>query len=176
MPVVIVLVGLILMVAAFQNTQGTLATNLETDLPGFGKWGASLAAVGAVGYIPGMQTISRWLLALVGVVLVLQSYRANQNIFAAIASQFTAPASTVGQSVTTPAAAYVANPAQPAITSSEVTGTTAAAATGNVNAVATPAVTPANPYDPATYLANFAQGAVPAAIVDAALSGFGGVA
>jgi hypothetical protein len=161
MPVVLLIVGAVLIVAAFNNAQGNLATALETDVPGFAHWFLAIAVVGGLGYVPGMRSPSRWLLGLVMLVLVLRNYT---NIFAGFKNA-AAGSSAVTQSQTTPAAAYVANPSAPVITTAQISGTT----TGNVNAATAPvAQTAFNPLSPASYLAPFTT--------DLSSMGFGGVA
>lgn len=76
MIVLILFIGVILVVAAIRNTQGTLFSALQTDVPGFFIWGAAVLAVAAIGYVPGLKTASRGLLALIVVVLVLNNYQA----------------------------------------------------------------------------------------------------
>lgn len=68
-------IGIVLIVAAVRNSQGALFTALETDVPKFVVWAAALIAVGAIGAIPGLKPVSRWLLALVIVVLVVNNYK-----------------------------------------------------------------------------------------------------
>jgi hypothetical protein len=159
-PFVLLLIGAVALVAAMRNTQGDLATALETDVPAFGKWGLAIVGVGALGWVEGMRTISRGLVALVLVVLVLVNYKA---LFAGFQG-----ATTIAQPTTpapTPAAAYVANPTSPNITQANVSGTGSAA--GNVNAFVTPQViSPFGAFDPAAFLSQFEQG----------IGGFGGIA
>lgn len=72
MPLLIVIVGLILIVSAIRGTTGDLATNLATDVTGgFVKWLAAIIAIGALGYVPVFKEPSRYLLALVAVVIFL---------------------------------------------------------------------------------------------------------
>jgi hypothetical protein len=155
-PFILILIGAVLLIAALRNTQGDLATAIETDAPGFFKWALAIMAVGALGWVPGMRTISRWLLALVLVVLVLRNY---SKLFAGFKSlsQTTPVAS---NAPTTPAQAYVANPNAPNITTAQITGTS-----GNINAAAQPTTTksPLGQFDPSSYLASVE-------------SGFGGIA
>jgi hypothetical protein len=101
MPFVLVIIGAILIIAAVRNTHGELAAALETDIPGYAKWAAALFGVGAIGWIPGFQGISRMLLALVVVVLVLTNYRQILAGFTALASPPQA-----AQAPATPAATY----------------------------------------------------------------------
>lgn len=153
----LVIIGAILIVTAYRNTYGNLATALETDVPGFAKWALAIVAVGALGWVPGMQAVSRWLLALVIVVLVLRNYQA---LFANAQHLSSLPAATPAQQ--TPAAAYVANPSNPQITQASISGTS-----GNVNAAAQTASvsSPLGAFDPAAYLTAFESG----------VGGFGGV-
>jgi hypothetical protein len=159
MPMILIFVAVILIVAAWNNSQGTLASNLAADATGFAKWFAALAVVGGLQWVPGLQTIARWLIGLMLLVLVVTKY---QQIFAG----FTDLASTAGTAPAgpaSPAAAYVANPSNPQITQAGVAGTT-----GNVNA-AQPASAPASPFDPHTLLANFTS--APGMLFSAAVMG-----
>lgn len=160
MPVVLLLFGAIIAVAAFNNAQGTLATELEQDFPPFIKWLLAVGGVGAIGFIPGMQTLSRWLLALIFTVVFLKNYSAILQGFQALGGASTA---TTTQASATPASAYTANPTNPQITTAEITGT------GNINAAGQQPQIAASPYsvfDPHQYLAAF----------EAGFGGFGGVA
>jgi hypothetical protein len=77
MAFIAVLIGAVLIVAAFNGTHQTLAKQLEADIPGYFKWGLAVVAVLALGYVPGLRTPSRWLIGLVVLVVVLTNY---QNI------------------------------------------------------------------------------------------------
>jgi hypothetical protein len=118
MPFLLVLVGAVLLISALRNTQGDLAAALEQDVPAFTKWGLALGVIAALGFVPGMERISRWLLALVIIVLVLNNY---QQFLSGITSLDTAAAP--APSVPTPASAYLANPQAPTITQAQVSGT-----------------------------------------------------
>lgn len=175
MPFLLLLIGAIIAIAAFNNAQGTLATELEQDVPAFLKWGLAVTAVGAVGWIPGMQTISRWLLALVMVVLFLTNYQQIFAGFQSFAQNFGAGAAgTPTGTSATPATAYMTNPAQPQVTAQEISGTgsvsgTSSAQAVNVNAAAGGITTYTSPYgsfDPTNFLAAFESG----------FGGFGGIA
>ena len=111
MPFVLLIVGAILVVAAFNNSHGDLGKALQSDLPGFFKWGAAIAAILGLGFVPGFKTPSRWLLALVLLVIVLKNYSA---IFAGLTSfAKTGPAATnAGPDVPTPSAAFSASAGQ----------------------------------------------------------------
>jgi hypothetical protein len=171
-PFILLLVGAVIAIAAFNNTQGDLATELEQDVPPFLKWGLALFGVGALGWIPGMQLISRWLLALVMVVLVLMNY---QRIIQGFQQLGGATGASSGTANPTPATAYEQNPAAPQITQAEISGTTGQNAQtmtsqnlGNINAagIAPAAASPFGALDPAAFLTAF----------EAGYGGFGGIA
>jgi hypothetical protein len=161
MPFILLIIGTILLIAAIRNTHGDLGAALTTDVSGFFPWALALGVIGGLGFVPGLKTPTRWLLALVLVVLVLKNYT---NIFSGFTSLAQSPP-TGTVAVPTPAQAYVANPAQPNITTAEVTGTSDT--TQNVNAFAGPVTTsPFGAFDPAAFLTAFEQG----------VGGFGGAA
>lgn len=112
MPFLAILVGVVLFMAAYNNTQDQLTTALETDLPGFLKWGAAVLAIAGIGYIPGFRQLSRILLALVIVAIVMKNYQAIFNSFQNITS--TAP--TAGQPISpaTPTQTFVQSTTQEA--------------------------------------------------------------
>lgn len=76
MTLIALLIGAVLIVAALRDTQGDLATALKSDVPDYIVWAAAIAAIGALGYIPGIKPAARVLLALVIVVIVLKNYTA----------------------------------------------------------------------------------------------------
>lgn len=88
MALVALFIGAILIVAAFRNTYGALFTALGQDVPSFVAWAAAILALGALGYIPGMQSVSRGLMALVLVVIVVHNY---QQILTGLQSVSKAP-------------------------------------------------------------------------------------
>jgi hypothetical protein len=178
MAVVLLIFGAIIAVAAFNNAQGTLATELEQDVPPFIKWLLAVGAIGGIGFIPGMEKISRWLLALVFLVIFLKNYSAIYAGFQALGGAATATTTTASA---TPASAYTANPTNPQVTTNEVTGTGSVpgstlvqggAIAGNINAAGQqiastlPAPSPYGAFDPNNFLAEF----------EAGFGGFGGVA
>lgn len=91
MAALILLLGVILIVAGVRNTQGTLFGALGQDVPAFLVWGAAIVAIGVIGFVPGLKTPSRWLLALVLMVIVLHNY---QQILAGFSSVAKPSAST----------------------------------------------------------------------------------
>lgn len=165
MPFILLLIGAVIIIAAFNNTQGDLATALESDVPPFLKWALAIVGVGAIGWIPGMQAVSRWLLALVLVVIVLKNYAAALAGFQSLGSSATSPAqSTSGNP--TPSAAYLANPNNPQITQGEISGSGSGTVGANAAGQGQVAASPFGPFDPNQFLAAF----------EAGFGGFGGVA
>lgn len=88
MILVLLFIGVVLVIAAFRNSQGALFTALYEDVPGFVVWAAAIFAIGAVGFIPGLKPVSRGILALVIVVIVLRNYK---NIITGFQNMWTDP-------------------------------------------------------------------------------------
>lgn len=74
MIIILLIIAGILIVAAIRDTQGDLFATLKEDVPAFMTWAAAILALGAIGYIPGFKSVSRYLLALVIVVIVINNY------------------------------------------------------------------------------------------------------
>jgi predicted membrane protein len=100
--IILIFIGAILIVSAFRDTQGQLASALEQDVPPFLVWAVAIFAIGAIGYIPKMQPISRALMALVVTVIVLRNY---SQVLASFTGLSSATASTAGTTPATTAAA-----------------------------------------------------------------------
>jgi len=156
MPFAILIIGAILVVVAFNNTAGQLATELETDIPGYFKWAAAIAAILGLGYIPGLRVPSRWLLGLVLLVILLKNY---SQIIAGFQSFLTTTPSTAAAGNASPTQAYAINPTSNAVPSASAIagtgGTTGTTPTTQV-AGATQALTAAqqlaaNPLNPNAY-------------------------
>ena len=131
MPFAILLIGAILVITAFNNSFGALASELEADIPPYFKWAAAIVAILGIGYIPGLRTPSRYLLALVLLVILLKNY---SGILAGFQTFLTSggTASASGAGAPNPSAGYVANPATTAPPSAaSVSGTSGAAAPGS---------------------------------------------
>lgn len=143
MAFVLILIGMVLVVSAYQGTQGQLGTDLKQDIPPFAVWALAIAAVGGLGFIPGMKVISRYLIALVLVVLVLRNYVNITNGFkTAIATS--APA----QATADPATQFAdTGTVAPSAMSSTAALTPAGVVQGGAQKVAMSLL------DPATYLA-----------------------
>jgi predicted membrane protein len=145
MPIVLVIVAALLIVSALRNTQADMAGALATDVPPFLRWAAAIGAVGAIGYIPKAQAISRPLIGLILLVLVIRNYR---NIFTNLQQL----AGTVG------AAPAQAAKASPPVSFASGQGVTLANVTGSTGAAAgttTPAVAPFGVFDPTGFLTAF---------------------
>ena len=135
MPFAVLLVGAILVVVAFNNTAGNLATELEGDIPGYFKWAAAIAAILGLGYIPGMREPSRWLLGLVLLVVLLVNY---QSIIAGFKNFLTSTPTTGGGGNTSPTQPYATAPTSNAVPSaSAIAGSGSAGQTGVAGAVNT---------------------------------------
>lgn len=153
MPIVILIFGAILIVAAYKNTYGTLFSNLQSDVPGFAVWFAAIAVVGGLQYVPGLKVPARWLLALVLLVLFMSNY---QRILSGIQSASSGAGSSTA-AVTDPATQYATNATAP--TSAQVSGTSStSSSSGNVNSVQQ-AASVISSYDPNTYLTAFLSNA-----------------
>lgn len=157
MPLMLVIVGIVLLVAAWRNTAGDLGNALATDVPPFLIWAGALIAVGALGYLPGMKQVSRGLLALVLIVLVLTNYQA---LFKGLSQVTAAPAGTASVD---PATAYALNPNANTTTAAEITGTSQG---GGGTQLAQPTSNPFGAFDPAAFVSAFESGT----------GGFGGIA
>jgi hypothetical protein len=160
MPLVLVIVGIVLLAAAWRDTAGALGGALAEDVPPFLLWAGALVAVGGLGYVPGLRTVSRGLLALVLVVLVLANYKA---LFAGL-SKVTAVDTT---SAADPFTAYALNPDAGGVTVASIQGTGQGSAQGGGNTrLAQPTTSPFGAFDPAAFLTAYQSGT----------GGFGGVA
>ena len=72
----LIVIGLLLVVAAVQDTQGTLFATVKEDFTGpnnFVQWIVALFLVGAIGYIPKLKGFSLALLALVLLAIFLRN-------------------------------------------------------------------------------------------------------
>jgi hypothetical protein len=153
MPFLLLLVGAVVIVAAVRETAGTLGADLAQDVPGFAKWALAIGGVGALQWVPGLQTIARSLLGLVILVIVLNNWSAFLSGIKALSP---APASVTPPP--TPAQAYISNPTSPSITAAEISGT------GNINAAAAPIAAlglgmgPLAALNPAAYVATYGAG------------------
>lgn len=70
------LMGMLLIASALKGTEHELGQQLQSDLigsNGFIVWIFAILAIGAIGYVPGLETVSNYLLALVMVVVVVRN-------------------------------------------------------------------------------------------------------
>jgi hypothetical protein len=130
MPFAVLLVGAILVVVAFNNTAGTLATQLEGDIPGYFKWAAAIAAILGLGYIPGLRTPSRYLLGLVLFVVLLVNYT---NIINGFKTFLTTTPTTGGGGNPNPTTPYATNPTSNAAPSASAIAGTGGGSTATPN-------------------------------------------
>ena len=74
MPFFLIIVGIVLLTSSIRNTQETLFSTIQGDFVGqdnFLYWFLSIMVIGALGYIPSLEKLSRVFLALVVVTLFL---------------------------------------------------------------------------------------------------------
>lgn len=112
----ILLIGLAMVTAGLKGTGHELGQQLQSDLIGSGGfvlWIAAVLTIGALGFIGPLRQTSRYLIVLLGVVLVLR----NGGIWQA-AQQALSDASTIGPApaVTLPAIASSTGGATTAVT------------------------------------------------------------
>jgi hypothetical protein len=128
MPFLILFIGILLVIVAIQGTQAQLVADLEQDLPGFFKWAVAIAAILGLGYIPGLQKPSRYLLALVVVVIFLKNYQQILSGLTSFATSSGATSTAQGVAAANPTAAYSEATAPAAATAAGETTTAVAAA------------------------------------------------
>ena len=74
MPFAIILAGILALVLGYNGTEGNFFSLLKSDFTGPGNfiyWILAIAVIGGLGYVPGLQGVSRAFLFLVILVLVL---------------------------------------------------------------------------------------------------------
>lgn len=99
----LLIIAVVMIVAAFRNTQGALFSALYQDVPDFVVWAAAIFAVGAIGFVPGLKPVSRGILALLLLSIVLSNYK---QIIAGFNNAWQHPPA-AGPGVTPPADNYV---------------------------------------------------------------------
>lgn len=85
MPFALVIIGLILIVSGARNTYQQLGAQLVSDFTGPGNftyWLVAIGAVGSIGYVKALRSVSHLFLALVVITMVLK----NGGIFDKITS------------------------------------------------------------------------------------------
>lgn len=83
----LIIVGLILTISGVRGTQDDLFAQVQKDFTGsnsFIWWVAAIGTIGAAGYVPQLQALSRAFLALVLIVLVLSNGKVFEQFSAAL--------------------------------------------------------------------------------------------
>jgi hypothetical protein len=121
MPVIALIIGIAILITAYNDTAGDLGNALKQDLPGFFPWLMAIGVILGLGYVPGLEKPSRYLLVLVGVVLLLTK---GKGIFEGFQKFALASSSSTGQGQppAEPTTAYAGGEGTP--TQSEISGTT----------------------------------------------------
>ncbi len=118
----LLIIGLLMVVTGLRGTYAQFGSQLASEFRGQNNFTyqlVALGAIGAVGYIPALQTMSRWLLAALLFILLIE--KGNQSFF----TQFTAALNTGPQ---TPSATGAAS--GPSVASQIPSGQAAALAAG----------------------------------------------
>jgi hypothetical protein len=169
MPFVLMAAAFVLIVAAYQNTQGNLVTALENDVPGFAPFALAIVGTGAVGFIPKLQPVSRMLLGLLFLVYVIRNWPGISGGITGLQQL----SGVTGQAVPDPATQYATSGTTGRVSVASIAGdaATGQAAVGPAGGLpgglggAGPAIASAG-FDPTHFLAAFESG----------LGGFGGIA
>jgi hypothetical protein len=104
MPFIVIVIGIIIAVAAFNDSHGTLFAQLKQDIPGYFKWAVAIAAILGLGFIPGFKVPSRYLIALVALVVILTNAK---QVFAGFTQFAGTTGPPTGTGATEPTSAYV---------------------------------------------------------------------
>lgn len=150
MPLLFLVAGLILIVTAIRGTTSSFASRLSGDVSsaGFLKWLAAILVIGALGYAPPLKEPSRYLLALVALVILLTNG-------AGFISQFVQQLENPGTA--TPPAPAGGNPNLPAIPVQTSGGVNAQPGSGNVGGGAIPGAGAFNPGNIGSLASTFAS-------------------
>lgn len=103
MPFAFLIVGLVLIITGVKGTSKDLLTLLKGDIQGtngYLYWLVAILAVGSVGYIPSLKTVSRAFLVLILVALVLKEGN-PQSAGGGFFAQFTAALKQISQPTST---------------------------------------------------------------------------
>lgn len=88
MVIALLIVGILLTTSGIRGTEGQLASQFASDMTGtdgFIVWLGALLVIGLIGFVPGLQRPSRYLLALIILVIVLRNGGVFTNLVAAFA-------------------------------------------------------------------------------------------
>ena len=89
MPIILLFIGILLLVSAYNNTYACLFTQVKQDVTiQFGAWVVAVVLIGAIGYVKKLEPVSNAMLALIIVVLFLS----RQGVW----SQLTQAVGTIG--------------------------------------------------------------------------------
>lgn len=89
MPVFFLVIGLLLIVTVVRGTTANFAKRLGSDVSGgYLKWLAAIIVIGALGFVPSLKMPSRYLMALVALVVMLKS---GSGFISQLASQISSP-------------------------------------------------------------------------------------
>lgn len=128
-------IGLILVASALKGTEHELGARVQADLlgsQGFITWALAIVGIGCIGWIPGLEKTSRYLLALLLVALVVK----NGGLFANV-QQALQQASQAGPAVPVALPAYASSTASSGSTAGSSPGSAAVSALGDAAKVAT---------------------------------------
>ena len=108
MPLLFLIAGLLLIITVIRGTTIDFASRLRTDVSGgFLKWLAAIVLIGALGYARPLQEPSRYLLALIAIVILLSNGGGFVSMFAqqisGAGSQPVTPATPAGGNSNLPA-------------------------------------------------------------------------
>jgi hypothetical protein len=87
MAIIVLFLGIMLVITAYNNTFAALFHQLGSDLPGFGIWAAAIIIIWAVSNVPALRTPAKWFLALLIIVFLLSNHGLWPNLQAAITGQ-----------------------------------------------------------------------------------------
>ncbi len=99
MPLALLAIGLILLVTAMRGTTGELFTLLKGDFTGRGNfliWILVLVAVGSVGYIKELRSVSNAFLVLILIIFILAANKGGRDFFSSLVSQVSGTQFTAG--------------------------------------------------------------------------------
>lgn len=120
MALAFIFAAVILFLAAYNDTQGQLGSQLASDFTGAGNfwyWIAALAITGALGAIPGLKPFSRGFMALILLSLFLSNKGVWANLTTALSQSGTTQATGTGAS--TPTGIAAAESTGPGVTSAQ---------------------------------------------------------
>lgn len=155
MPFIVIVIGLIIAVAAFNDAHGTLFGQLKQDIPGYFKWAVAIAAILGLGFVPGFKIPSRWLIALVALVVVLTNAK---QMFAGFTQFAGATGPPTGTGAADPTSAYVqSGGAGGTPTQQQIAGIANSGAGGGSGAPSAASSLAANFTNPGAVLSGFTQ-------------------